>query len=75
MNSPRAPPLFTEPGDNTHKGAEIGIDDFQATGRPVKAIAQRRCVGFGRARRAASTTMAALQLCEMWLSATATSSD
>jgi cytochrome c peroxidase len=25
-----ASPLFTEPGDNTHKGAEIGIDDFQA---------------------------------------------
>lgn len=24
------PPLFTEPGWNVHKAAEIGIDDFQA---------------------------------------------
>jgi hypothetical protein len=32
-----APPLFTEPGDNTHKGAEIGIDDFQANRSPGKS--------------------------------------
>jgi len=32
-----APPLFTEPGDNTHKGAEIGIDDFQADRSPGKS--------------------------------------
>ncbi len=28
------PPLFTEPGWNTHAGAEIGIDDFQADRAP-----------------------------------------
>jgi hypothetical protein len=30
------PPLFTEPGWNTHKPAEIGIDDFQANRSPEK---------------------------------------
>ena len=28
------PPLFTEPGWNTHKASEIGIDDFQAKRSP-----------------------------------------
>jgi cytochrome c peroxidase len=28
------PPLFTEPGWNTHKAADIGIDDFQANRSP-----------------------------------------
>jgi len=28
------PPLFTEPGWNMHTGAEIGIDDFQASRAP-----------------------------------------
>lgn len=28
------PPLFTEPGWNTHKASEIGIDDFQANRSP-----------------------------------------
>jgi hypothetical protein len=28
------PPLFTEPGWNTHTAAEIGIDDFQASRSP-----------------------------------------
>ena len=28
------PPLFTEPGWNTHKAADIGIDDFQASRSP-----------------------------------------
>ena len=28
------PPLFTEPGWNTHTAAEIGIDDFQSTRSP-----------------------------------------
>lgn len=28
------PPLFTEPGWNTHKAEEIGIDDFQANRSP-----------------------------------------
>ena len=28
------PPLFTEPGWNMHTGAEIGIDDFQASRSP-----------------------------------------
>lgn len=28
------PPLFTEPGWNLHTGAEIGIDDFQASRSP-----------------------------------------
>lgn len=28
------PPLFTEPGWNTHKASEIGIDDFQANRGP-----------------------------------------
>ena len=31
------PPLFTEPGDNTHKPSEIGIDDFQANRSPGKS--------------------------------------
>lgn len=30
------PPLFTEPGWNMHKGAEIGIDEFQANRGPDK---------------------------------------
>jgi cytochrome c peroxidase len=28
------PPLFTEPGWSMHTGAEIGIDDFQASRSP-----------------------------------------
>ncbi len=28
------PPLFTEPGWNTHKASEIGIDDFQSRRSP-----------------------------------------
>lgn len=31
------PPLFTEPGWNTHKPEEIGIDDFQASRSPEKS--------------------------------------
>jgi hypothetical protein len=31
------PPLFTEPGWNTHKAEEIGIDDFQANRSPDKS--------------------------------------
>ena len=31
------PPLFTEPGWNAHKPAEIGIDDFQANRSPDKS--------------------------------------
>jgi hypothetical protein len=31
------PPLFTEPGHNTHKPADIGIDDFQANRSPDKS--------------------------------------
>lgn len=31
------PPLFTEPGHNLHKGAEIGIDEFQALRSPTDA--------------------------------------
>ena len=30
------PPLFTEPGWNTHKPADIGIDNFQANRAPDK---------------------------------------
>ena len=30
------PPLFTEPGWNTHKPSDIGIDDFQANRSPDK---------------------------------------
>jgi hypothetical protein len=30
------PPLYTEPGWNTHKPAEIGVDDFQANRSPDK---------------------------------------
>jgi hypothetical protein len=30
------PPLFTEPGWNTHKASDIGIDDFQASRSPDK---------------------------------------
>ena len=28
------PPLFTEPGWNTHKASDIGIDDFQVIRSP-----------------------------------------
>jgi hypothetical protein len=31
------PPLFTEPGWNTHKAADIGIDDFQANRSPDRS--------------------------------------
>lgn len=31
------PPLFTEPGWNTHKPADIGIDDFQSNRAPDKS--------------------------------------
>ena len=31
------PPIFTEPGWNTHKAAEIGIDDFQANRAPDRS--------------------------------------
>lgn len=31
------PPTFTEPGWNTHKAAEIGIDDFQANRAPDRS--------------------------------------
>lgn len=31
------PPLFTEPGWNAHKPAEIGVDDFQANRSPDKS--------------------------------------
>jgi mono/diheme cytochrome c family protein len=30
------PPIFTEPGNNLHKGSDIGIDDFQADRGPAK---------------------------------------
>jgi hypothetical protein len=33
-NQCHVPPLYTEPGWNTHKAAEIGIDDFQANRSP-----------------------------------------
>jgi cytochrome c peroxidase len=32
-----APPLFTEPGWNTHKAEDIGIDDFQANRSPDRS--------------------------------------
>src|SRR5262245_5266537 len=51
------PPLFTEPGNNLHAPAEIGIDSFQADrSRPI-CIALRRSLACGRTRKAASTTM------------------
>jgi len=31
------PPIFTEPGWNTHKASEIGIDDFQANRSPDRS--------------------------------------
>jgi cytochrome c peroxidase len=31
------PPLYTEPGLNTHTAAEIGIDDFQAARSPAQS--------------------------------------
>ena len=31
------PPIFTEPGWNTHKAGEIGIDDFQSNRSPDKS--------------------------------------
>ena len=49
------PPLFTEPGNNLHAPAEIGVDSFQADRSPTRATARRRSRGCGRTRRAAST--------------------
>ena len=31
------PPIFTEPGWNVHKAADIGIDDFQSNRSPDKS--------------------------------------
>jgi len=31
------PPIFTEPGNNLHKAADIGIDDFQANRGPGRS--------------------------------------
>ena len=31
------PPIFTEPGNNLHKGSDIGIDDFQADRGPGRS--------------------------------------
>jgi len=31
------PPIFTEPGNNLHKGADVGIDDFQANRGPGRS--------------------------------------
>jgi hypothetical protein len=36
-SSCHVPPLFTEAGWNTHKGSEIGIDDFQADRSPDRS--------------------------------------
>ena len=33
----RVPPIFTEPGNNLHKGADVGIDDFQANRGPGRS--------------------------------------
>jgi hypothetical protein len=39
------PPLYTEPGWNTHKPEEIGIDDFQANRSPEKTYVTQRLKG------------------------------
>lgn len=36
-NQCHVPPLYTEPGWNAHKAAEIGIDDFQANRSPDRS--------------------------------------
>lgn len=39
------PPLFTEPGWNTHKAADIGIDDFQANRSPDSSYVTQGLAG------------------------------
>lgn len=39
------PPLFTEPGWNTHKASEIGIDDFQANRSPDSSYVTQGLAG------------------------------
>jgi hypothetical protein len=43
-------PLYTEPGWNTHTGAEIGIDDFQASRSPDGRYRTTPLRGLGAAR-------------------------
>jgi mono/diheme cytochrome c family protein len=51
------PPLFTEPGNNLHAPSEIGVDSFQADRSPTHMYRTAPLAGYGRIRRAASTTM------------------
>jgi hypothetical protein len=39
------PPLFTEPGWNTHKASEIGIDDFQSNRSPDSSYVTQGLAG------------------------------
>ncbi len=39
------PPLFTEPGWNTHKAEDIGIDDFQANRSPDSSYVTQPLAG------------------------------
>ncbi len=39
------PPLFTEPGWNTHKASDIGIDDFQANRSPDSSYVTQGLAG------------------------------
>jgi hypothetical protein len=39
------PPLFTEPGNNLHSPAEIGVDSFQADRSPTQHVANRTAGG------------------------------
>ena len=39
------PPLFTEPGWNTHKAADIGIDDFQSNRSPDSSYVTQGLAG------------------------------
>ena len=50
------PPIYTEPGWNLHTAAEIGIDDFQAAGRPSAATGRLPSGACSPGRRAASIT-------------------
>src|SRR3989442_7265258 len=50
------PPLFTEPGNNLHAPAEIGVDAFRRTGRLRTCTAPRRWRGSRPTRRETEST-------------------
>ena len=68
------PPLYTEPGWAMHTGAEIGIDDFQASRAPDGRYRTTPLKGVWSHQKAASITTAASPPCCRSCSTTTSSS-